>query len=60
MDRPCSGNLTDVCAFLSTNAPEFKPVHVGHVFDDGAHTGAVDVLFENSDGTGELSPFEDS
>jgi FkbM family methyltransferase len=48
VDRPCSGNLTDLCAFLKANAPEFKPVHVGHVFDDGERTGAVDILFENS------------
>lgn len=48
VDRPCSGNLTDVCAFLKACAPDFRPVHVGHVFDDGARTGAVDVLFENS------------
>ena len=48
VDRPCSGNLTDLCAFLKANAPEFQPVHVGHVFDDGERTGAVDVLFENS------------
>ena len=49
VDRPCSGDLMEVCAFLRVNAPEFKPVHIGHVFDDGARTGAVDVLFENSD-----------
>jgi FkbM family methyltransferase len=48
VDRPCSGNLNELCAFLNANAPEFKPVHVGHVFDDGERTGAVDVLFENS------------
>ena len=27
------------------NVPGFKPVHIGHVFDDGARTGAVDALF---------------
>jgi FkbM family methyltransferase len=57
VDRACSGDLTDLCAFLKVCAPSFKPVHVGHVFDDGTRTGAVDVLFENSAWKARQKPF---